>query len=175
VAKVVDPPWKTKYFKETSAGLLSRDLPYGQMTDEEIKEMPVKDWVASDAILFMWAVDNKVPMIGEFMKAWGFEYKCVGFVWVKKAKTTQGVNANFSSYTRRACEFCYIGTRGKYLVTKKNVDQLIMEPKREHSRKPDVARNRIVEMIGDVPRLELFARQSIDGWSAYGNEVYKFN
>lgn len=166
-----DPPWKTRYFKERKDGYLSRELPYNAMTDKQIKALPVKEIIADDAILFLWVIDSKIPMINDFMRAWGFEYKCVGFVWAKKAKTTDGVNANFSSYTRRACEFCYIGTRGKYLVKKKNLDQFIFEPKREHSRKPDIIRNIITEMIGDVPRIELFARQIHKGWDAWGNEV----
>jgi N6-adenosine-specific RNA methylase IME4 len=169
-----DPAWITRYFKERNDGYLSRELPYEAMTDEQIKSLPIREIIADDAILFLWVIDSKIPMINDFMKAWGFEYKCVGFVWAKKAKTTDGVNANFSSYTRRACEFCYIGVRGKYMVKKKNLDQFIFEPKREHSRKPDIIRNLIVEMIGDVPRLELFARTKFEGWDAWGNEADKF-
>ncbi len=166
-----DPPWQTHYFKERKDGWISRELPYKQMTDDEIKMLPIKNIVEDDAILFLWVIDNRIPMIKELMNAWGFEYKCVGFVWAKKAKTTDGVNATFSSYTRRTCEFCYIGTRGRYIVKKKNSDQFIFEPKREHSRKPDIIRNLIVEMIGNVPRIELFARQKTDGWDVWGNEV----
>lgn len=169
-----DPAWETRYFKERKDGYLSRELPYVAMTDEQIKSLPVNEIIADDAILFLWVIDSKIPMINDFMKAWGFEYKCVGFVWAKKAKTTDGVNANFSSYTRRACEFCYIGTRGKYMVKKKNLDQFIYEPKREHSRKPDVIRQIITEMIGEVPRLEMFAREKHEGWDAWGNETDKF-
>jgi site-specific DNA-methyltransferase (adenine-specific) len=169
-----DPAWQTRYFKERKDGYLSRELPYGAMTDEQIKSLPVKEIIADDAILFLWVIDSKIPMINDFMRAWGFEYKCVGFVWAKKAKTTDGVNANFSSYTRRACEFCYIGTRGKYMVKKKNLDQFIYEPKREHSRKPDVIRQIITEMIGEVPRLEMFAREKHEGWDSWGNETDKF-
>jgi N6-adenosine-specific RNA methylase IME4 len=170
-----DPPWKTSSFKETKEGLLSRPLPYPQLSNDEIKELPVKDMVAENAILFMWVIDSRIPIMPAIMKAWGFEFVSVGFVWVKKAKTTNGVNATWSSYTRKACEFCYIGKRGNYMVRKKNVDQLIIDPKREHSRKPDIVRDRIVEMVGDVPRLELFARETVPGWKQWGNEITKFN
>ena len=166
-----DPPWNTRYFKEKKDGYLSRKLPYPIMDYEQIKSLPIKEISSQDAILFLWVVDNKIPKISDLMKSWGFEYKCVGFVWAKKAKTTNGVNANFGSYTRRACEFCYIGTKGKYLVKRKNLDQFIYEPKREHSRKPDTVRDLIVKMIGDVPRIELFARQKTEGWDVWGNEV----
>jgi N6-adenosine-specific RNA methylase IME4 len=48
---------------------------------------------------------------------------------------------------------------------------VIMSPVREHSRKPVEARERIVQLMGDVPRVELFARQKAPGWDAWGNEV----
>jgi len=166
-----DPPWKTWSFKQNKDGQIRRDLPYTTMTDEEIKALQVGKIIADDAILFMWAIDNKIPMINDFMKAWGFEYKCVGFVWAKKAKTTNGVNAGFSKYTRRACEFCFIGTRGKYIVKKKSLDQFIFEPKTTHSRKPHTVRKIIAEMMGDVPMLEMFAREHHEGWDVWGNEV----
>ena len=166
-----DPPWKTKYFKETRDGKLSRSLPYPVMSDTDICNLPVKDIIGDNAILFLWCIDGKIPKLSEIMSSWGFNYKTVGFVWIKKAKTTEGYNATFSSYTRKACEFCYIGTRGRYIVSKKNIDQLIVESKKAHSQKPDTARSRIVEMCGDIPRIELFARKKFDGWDSWGNEV----
>jgi len=166
-----DPAWKIRYFKETKEGKLSRKLPYKTMTDKEIKKLPIKNIATKNAILFLWAVDSKIPLISEIMREWGFKYKTIGFVWVKKAKNTNGTNATFGSYTRKSCEFCYIGTKGKYLIKNKNIEQLVVEPKRKHSQKPDIIRNRIVAMVGDLPRIELFARQRYEGWDAWGNEV----
>ncbi len=166
-----DPPWKTKTFKEKKDGLISRDLPYVQMTDIEIAELPVESLVADDAILFMWCIDSRIPKIAELMKSWGFNYKCVGFVWGKKAKTTEGFNGGFSSYTKRDCEFCFIGTRGKYLNLKRSVNQILLEPKDAHSKKPNEIKDRILDLCGDLPRLEMFARSSTEGWDVFGNEV----
>ncbi len=166
-----DPPWKTKTFKEKKDGLLSRDLPYKQMSDEEIIDLDVASLAADDAILFMWCIDSRIPKASEIMKAWGFKYKTIGFVWGKKAKTTEGFNGGFSSYTKRDCEFCLIGTRGKYLKLKRGVNQILLEPKQEHSRKPHTIRERIDEMVGDVPRIELFCRYPVEGWDVWGNEV----
>lgn len=166
-----DPPWKTKTFKEKKDGLISRDLPYVQMADKEIMDMPIREIVADDAILFMWCIDSRIPILPKLMKSWGFEFKCIGFVWGKKAKTTDGFNGGFSSYTKRDCEFCFIGTRGKYLNLCRGVNQILLEPKGPHSKKPDEVRKRIVEMCGDLPRLELFCRFPAEGWDVFGNEV----
>ena len=166
-----DPAWKTKYFKEKKDGLLSRKLPYSTLTDNEIINLPVKNITDENSILFLWCIDSKIPILTSIMESWGFTFKAVGFVWGKQAKTTNGFNSTFSSYTRKTCEFCFIGTKGKYLVKKRSVEQLILKSKREHSRKPDCVRDRIVELCGDLPRIELFARQKVDGWDCWGNEV----
>ncbi len=167
----VDPPWQTKSFKEKKDGMVSRELPYQQMTDSDIMGLNVNGMAADDAMLFMWCIDSRIPIAAEIMKRWGFTYKCVGFVWAKKAKTTDGFNGGFSSYTKRDCEFCLIGTRGKYLNPKRGINQILLEPKTAHSQKPSTIRQRIVDLCGDRDRVELFARQQCDGWDAWGNEV----
>lgn len=170
----VDPPWRTKTFKERKDGLISRDLPYPQMEDSEIMDLDVSSIAEDDAILFMWCIDSRLPIAHEIMRRWGFEYKCVGFVWAKKAKTTDGFNGGFSSYTKRDCEFCLIGTRGKYLNLKRGINQILVEPKTTHSRKPDTIRHRIVDLCGDLPRIELFCRYPEEGWDIWGNEVQDY-
>ena len=166
-----DPPWKTKTFKEKKDGLISRNLPYIQMSDNEIKDLNIKPTLADDAILFMSCIDSRIPIVSEIMKDWGFTFKCVGFVWAKKAKTTNGFNGGFSSYTKRDCEFCFIGTRGKYMNLKRGINQILIEPKTLHSRKPNEIRKRIIEMCGYLPRLELFAREQKEGFDVFGDEV----
>ena len=166
-----DPPWKTKTFKEKKDGLISRELPYKQMTDEEIKSLPINNFVSDDAILFMWCIDSRIPIMADIMKAWGFTYKCIGFVWAKKAKTTDGFNGGFSSYTKRDCEFCFIGTKGKYLNLKRGINQILIETKTIHSKKPNEIRKRIIDMCGNLPKLELFARNQFEDWDVFGNEV----
>jgi N6-adenosine-specific RNA methylase IME4 len=166
-----DPAWETKTFKEKKDGLISRELPYIQMSDKQIMELDTKPLLADDAILFMWCIDSRIPILADIMKAWGFTFKCVGFVWAKKAKNTDGFNGGFSSYTKRDCEFCFIGTRGKYMNLKRGINQILIEPKTIHSRKPNEIRKRIVQMCGDLPRLELFAREQREGFDVWGNEV----
>lgn len=167
-----DPPWNLKYLKETKKGINVYDLPYPTMGDKEIIELPVEQIADTNAVLFLWCVDNKIPLISDIMQGWGFKYVNVGFVWNKIAKTTNGVNATLSKYTRKSCEFCYIGKRGKYIVKKPStVNQIINIPKEKHSKKPSAIRDRIVKLMGDLPRIELFARQKVDGWDCWGNEV----
>jgi len=166
-----DPPWNTKYFKEKKDGFLSRKLKYPTLSDKEIINLPVNKIANDDSILFIWCIDSRIPILTTLMKSWGFTFKAVGFVWGKKAKTTNGYNSTFSSYTRKTCEFCFIGTKGKYLIKKRNVEQLILKSKQEHSRKPDCVRNKIIELCGDLSKIELFARERVKGWDCWGNEV----
>ena len=166
-----DPPWKMKYLKETKAGFGVYDLPYKQMTDREIIDLKISDMLADDAILFLWAIDSRIPIVPELMSSWGFKFKTVGFVWNKVAKHTNGVNATVGKYTRKSCEFCFIGTKGKCLASTHTQNQYFPESKRKHSQKPDGIRDNIMTMCGDLPRVELFARNKTEGWDVWGNEV----
>ena len=74
-------------------------------------------------------------------------------------------------WTRANSEICLLATKGKPKRISKSVHSVIISKIREHSRKPDEVRNKIVELCGDMPRIELFARQSVDGWDCWGNEV----
>ncbi len=166
-----DPPWRTGSFKQKKDGMLSRPLPYEQMTDSDIMALNINSIAEDNAILFMWCIDSRIPIAAEIMRQWGFQYKCVGFVWAKTAKTTKGFNGGFSSYTKRDCEFCLIGTRGRYMNLKRGINQILFESKTIHSRKPNTIRNRIVDLCGDRKRIELFARESHPGWDSWGDEI----
>jgi len=166
-----DPPWYTRYIKENKKGIKEYELPYDTMSDEEILKLPIKDIVDDDAILFLWCIDSKIPIMPKVMSAWGFEYRSVAFVWHKKAITTNGENAIMSWYTSKSCELCFVGARGTTLISDSTQKQFVDEPKREHSRKPDCIRTRIIKACGDRPRIELFARQHFEGWDVWGNEV----
>ena len=169
-----DPPWKLTYVKETKRGFGVYDLPYPSMSDEEIISLSVKEVAAKDAILFLWLIDSRIPILCELMRAWGFEYKTIGFVWHKTSRDGSGQNPSIGHYTRKSCEFCFIGTRGRCLAkkhTQNQFQQYLPLAKTIHSEKPKVIRRMIVEMCGDLPRLELFARDRADGWDCWGNDV----
>jgi N6-adenosine-specific RNA methylase IME4 len=78
-------------------------------------------------------------------------------------------------HTRSGSEQCWLALRGKgYRRQNRAVEQIVFAPVREHSRKPDEVAARIDRLVGDVPRIELFARAQRAGWAAFGSEVGKF-
>lgn len=109
------------------------------------------------------------------MEAWGFEYKTAAFVWVKKTSRAGGNAWGMGAYTRANAEVCLLGVTKGFkageMVKSHRVHQIVESPVREHSRKPEEVRDRIVELLGDVPRIELFARERFPGWDAWGDEL----
>ena len=113
-----------------------------------------------------------LPEALETIKRWGFKYKKqVAFTWVKQNKKSDGYFTGMGYYTRCNPEQCLLATKGKLKRISKSVRQLIVSRLEQHSKKPNDIRNRIVELCGDLPRIELFARQRTDGWDCWGNEV----
>lgn len=148
------------------------------MSYEEIASLPVKDLAAKDCALCLWTTGpnlldhNGVPMI---LDRWGFKYKTILFTWIKvdyMGKPAMGLGY----YTRSSTELMLLATRGKPLPRmSRSIRQVIMAPRREHSRKPDESYRRIEALFGDVSRVELFARQRRVGWDiAFSNEPDKF-
>jgi site-specific DNA-methyltransferase (adenine-specific) len=108
-----------------------------------------------------------LPEAFKVMEAWGFKYKTCAFSWVK-TKADGGVIRGMGSYTKSNIELCLLGMRGHIKAVDKTVPQVVIHPRLGHSIKPPVVRNRIVQLFGDLSRLELFARQKTDGWEAAG-------
>lgn len=161
-----DPPWS--YRDRGCNG--SAEKHYPTMTLSEICDLSVQKIAADNAVLFIWAT---YPMIAECLdviKAWGFRYKTIGFQWVKTTKNGKYF-FGLGHWTRGNTEPCLIATRGKIKRINNSVSQLVVSPLRAHSQKPDEVRDRIVTLIGDKPRIELFARGSFPGWATWGNEV----
>ena len=105
------------------------------------------------------------------MKEWGFKYKTCGFTWVKRNKVADTWFFGLGSWTRANAEICLLGTRGRIPRVSNKVSQVVDTHIEEHSKKPAIVRDRIVELVGALPRIELFARQTVDGWDCWGNEV----
>ena len=168
-----DPPWKYTVFGDKPPAARGREEDYYEVMDLlDLAALPVKDISADDAVIFMWATFPAMQTAMKLMKAWGFHYRTVGFVWVKKNK--KNLESNFwgmGGWTRSNAEVCLIGTRGNIKRVSKSVHQVIEAPIGEHSVKPAETRDRIVELMGDIPRIELFARQKTEGWSVWGNEI----
>lgn len=141
------------------------------MNTTDIKELPIKNISANNSVLFMWVTMPKLNECFDVIKSWGFEYKTCAFTWIKENKKSDTLFWGMGSWTRANAELCLIATKGKLKRKSARVHSVIMSKIREHSRKPDEVRDKIIELCGDLPRIELFARQSVEGWDCWGNEV----
>ena len=178
---VADPPW---LFKSNSKAKPGRNAMrhYECMTLSEIAALPVERYAADNAALFLWITGPLLALGAHLpvMKAWGFKPSGMAFNWIK-------LNPNAASLfflrsdiatgggftTRKGSEFCLIGKRGRSVRIDAGVHEVIVEPRREHSRKPEQFYER-VERYADGPRLDLFGRTQRKGWAVRGNESNKF-
>lgn len=141
------------------------------MSLDELCNLPIKDIAAEDCALFLWVT---LPMLYEsarLLQAWGFQYKTVAFVWLKQNKKSDSLFWGLGHWTRANAEICILATKGHPKRQSASVHQIIISHIEEHSKKPAEARERIVQLMGELPRIELFARQSTPGWDVWGNEV----
>ena len=164
-----DPPWT--YNDKALAGNRGACCKYDVMTIEDIKNLPVQDISDDDCILFMWVTFPLLQEGLDTIKAWGFTYKTIGFNWVKKNKKSDSWFWGMGNWTRSNSEICLIGIRGKPKRMSARVHSVVDSKIEGHSKKPQEVRDRIVELCGDIPRIELFARNKTEGWSVWGNEV----
>lgn len=159
-----DPPWP-----EYGGGKIKRgaDRHYDLMTVKDIIALPVAEISEDNAHLYLWATNNYLPAALEVMKSWGFTYKTI-ITWGKD-------KFGLGQYFRGQTEHCLFGVRGNlpYKVVEGKRQQgrtLLLAPRREHSQKPDEMRT-MIEKVSYEPCIELFARQHVDGWDCWGNEV----
>jgi N6-adenosine-specific RNA methylase IME4 len=171
-----DPPWNFATWSQTRQ---TRAPDYDLMATTDIGSLPVADLALPDCVLLLWATNPMLPQALDTMQSWGFEYKTVGFCW---AKTTTKTDASWAPkyhlgmgyWSRQNTEMCLLGVRGKPKRIGKGVRQLIVTPRREHSRKPEQF-YLSAEALVSGPYLELFSRTNRKNWSVWGNEVGKFS
>lgn len=186
-----DPPWRFETYSEEGKDR-SAEKHYHCMSFEDICKLPVQDLAADDCTLLMWVTDPMLDKGLELMREWGFKFVTVGFYWGKTNKMNVGslkkvksleelenwVSDQFFTgmgyWTRANPEICLLGTKGKPKRLSKSVRRLIVSQRREHSRKPDCTYERIIDLLGDLPRVELFCRSAPAGWDTFGNEIGKF-
>lgn len=166
-----DPPWTFITYsnkgKERSA-----EKHYVCMNKNDIQKLPIQSICEKNCVLLLWVTYPCLKEGLELIEKWGFVYKTCGFSWIKLNKKSNTPFVGMGYYTRANNEICLLATKGKPLKRQsKSVKQVVLSTIREHSRKPDEVRDRIVELFGDIPRIELFARQHVDGWDCWGNEV----
>lgn len=170
---LADPPWKynsrANHKTRFRGGACGH---YSLMSMDDIKALPVKAIADDNAVLFLWVTFPYLKEQLAVFEAWGFEYKTVAFTWVKLNANNLGTFFGVGYYTKSNAEVCLLGTKGKVLKPVRNdIGSIILSPRREHSRKPDEVRQRIELLYPTCERIELFARQRVPRWSAWGNEV----
>lgn len=174
-----DPPWQHSSHrgnlkKARANGIWGlADFDYNTMTLQDIKNYPVKEITYDDSVLFLWATFPMIQQALDVMKAWGFCYRTVAFVWVKQNKGGTKIKPyGLGHYTLSNAEVVLFGKKGKFERKAKNVPQIVLSPVTRHSEKPDAVRERIVKLCGDISRIELFARQKTIGWDASGDQLH---
>jgi len=167
-----DPAWKYYQggYKNQEQHYETLDINYIIKFIDENKRH-VKDLADENCILFLWTTSPMLPYMIELIKEWGFKYSTVGFVWVKSLKDGNNFHFGCGNWTRANCEYCLIGIKGKIERKDASISQIIYEPISKHSKKPAIVREKIVKLVGNLPRIELFARNKRPGWDFWGNEI----
>ena len=161
-----DPAWC--YY---AGGYKNQSQHYDSMSIEEICNLPVKDLAAENCILFLWITFPILPEVFKVIESWGFTYSTCGFVWIKSKQDKTGFAFGLGNWTRANAELCLIATKGRIERKDAGISQIIYEPKGEHSEKPAIIREKIIQLVGDLPRIELFARGELPkGWIGWGSE-----
>lgn len=185
---LADPPWRFRTWNKATAVQrrgsgtnVSAEVHYRSMSVEEIASLPVADLGEDDCVLFLWCCWPTLEDAFTVLRGWGFTYKTCGFDWIKAHagqiemfRDDGDPLVGMGYWTRANSEPCLLATRGKPKRLNADVRQGIIEPRRQHSRKPDCVHERIERLVAG-PYLELFARQSRPGWTTWGNEATKFD
>jgi N6-adenosine-specific RNA methylase IME4 len=172
-----DPAWDY-----TQAGRGAAENHYDEMPLAEIQALPIADVAAPNVVLALWGTWPQLPVVLATGADWGFEYKTCGFVWVKYHEGSGKRCVGGGFWTRANTEFCLLFVRGKnhptridkairQLIETDDEEKVLLAPRGRHSAKPAEARDRLVQLFGDVDRVELFAREKHEGWACWGNEI----
>ena len=163
-----DPPWS---YNDKGLNRGGAERYYRTSDHVDIGRIDVQSIAADDCILFMWATFPKISEALELIKLWGFEYKTNGFTWIKTNKKSGTPFWGMGRWTRSNAEICLIAVKGKPKRLDMGVHSVVHSKIRKHSEKPPEVRDLILRLVGDLPRLEMFARTAPEGWDVFGNEV----
>lgn len=168
-----DPPWRysSRKYQDSDRDFLQLENQYSTMSVQDIMKLPVKQISDKDCACFLWVTDSHLDKGVQTLNAWGFRYVTIAFVWVKKTEKGN-IYVNVAPWTLKSTEICILGIKGrmgKYKVSNK-VRALVEATRTVHSKKPVEVRKRIVDLFGDVKRIELFAREKVEGWDGWGNQ-----
>ncbi|MGE5219285.1 MAG: MT-A70 family methyltransferase [Chloroflexota bacterium] len=171
-AILVDPPLAFATWSRKGEGR-SPQHHYACLSFEQLTVISMIDITAPHCFLFLWVPLRSVFLVEPLMRAWGFTFSGAGFVWAKQNRSGVGWFMGGGYGTRHNVEVCWLGRRGSPRRKSAGVRELIVAPRREHSRKPDEVYRRI-ESFCEGPYVELFARQQWPGWTCVGDELSKF-
>jgi N6-adenosine-specific RNA methylase IME4 len=180
-AILADPPWHFQAWASPPYGKgRAAESHYDTMQEAELNALPVADLAAENCVLFVWACWPMIKQAFRTIEAWGFTFKTCGFCWIKANATQIQMfddelipDMLLGYWTRSNSEVCLLATRGKPKRLNADVRQGIIEPRRQHSRKPDCIHDRIERLVAG-PYCELFARRRRDGWDVFGDQTTKF-
>ena len=164
-----DPAWDYDNHGTTKLSRGNAKQFYTTMPIEEIKNLPVNEIADDNSWLFLWTTYPQLQNGLDVMEAWGFKFRTVAFTWIKKTVNMKDF-VGMGYYTRANPEICLLGLKGKPKPIDHTVRNLVYSQIREHSRKPAIVREKIIQLCGDLPRIELFARQKIPNWDFWGND-----
>jgi len=142
------------------------------MSIKDIYNLPINTITQEDSVLFLWVNDSHLKEGIKLCEKWGFKFKVIAFVWEKLTKNGK-LCANVGAWTMKNTEICLLATKGamyKY-KNKHNIFQLVKAERTEHSKKPNQVRQNIELLFGNLPRIELFARQKTKGWTSIGYDI----
>jgi N6-adenosine-specific RNA methylase IME4 len=172
---LADPPWQFTNRTGKMAPEHKRLARYSTMNTDEICALPVGDYAADTSHLYLWVPNALLPDGLRVMQAWGFNYKS-NIVWYKTRKDGGPDGRGVGFYFRNVTELLLFGVKGKNARTLKpgrTQVNIIPSRKREHSRKPDETYD-IIEGCSTGPFLEMFARGTRKGWTAWGNQAEEY-
>jgi len=168
-----DPAWI--YQDKANAGKRGVEYKYTCTKTEEMGEIINNINVDKDSVCLMWCTYPQLEEGLKLMNLWGFKYKTVAFTWVKKNKKSDSFFFGMGNYTRANPEIVLLGIKGKGVKRiNAGIPNLQIHKIAEHSRKPNEIRKEIVRLFGDITRIELFAREQLEGFDVLGNETNKF-
>jgi len=172
----LDPAWyfpKRNNLKTKFGGGITDKYP--PMKIEDIKNLPIQDLADDNCAIFMWITtsmtsDSDIIDKLSLLKHWGFKIPNIAFNWKKEYKNGK-THFGTGYYTKSGSELCILGIKGKMKPISNYISSIVESPLEYHSKKPDIIADKIVELFGDLPRIELFARQPRNGWITIGQEL----
>ena len=165
-----DPPYEYSNSGSTKNSRGNAKQFYKTMPINEIKKLPVEKLADENCWLFLWTTYPQIQNGLDILGAWGFNFKTVAFTWIKKTVNMKDF-VGMGFYTRANPEIVLLGLKGKVHPINKTVRNIINSQIQEHSKKQDIVRDKIIQLCGDLPRIELFARNRAENWDAWGDEL----